>query len=81
VAAHDDLLVGTPATLYVGDLVEQGDHPVLEDSYPEEWTAALRQISALPDPTNFSSPATQALQRPVRQNHRHRCPLGKAVHP
>ena len=42
-----DLLVGTPTTLYVGDLVEQGAHPSFEDSYPEEWADALRHISAL----------------------------------
>jgi len=42
-----DLLVGTPTTLYVGDLVEQGAHPSFEDSYPEEWAVALRHISAL----------------------------------
>ncbi|MFC4395229.1 MBL fold metallo-hydrolase [Arthrobacter sedimenti] len=42
-----DLLVGTPTTLYVGDLVEQGNHPSFEDSYPEEWADVLRHISAL----------------------------------
>jgi len=42
-----DLLVGTPTTLYVGDLVEQGAHPSFEDSYPEEWADVLRHISAL----------------------------------
>lgn len=42
-----DLLVGTTTTLYVGDLVEQGAHPSFEDSYPEEWAAVLRHLSAL----------------------------------
>ncbi|MEO5316556.1 MBL fold metallo-hydrolase [Pseudarthrobacter sp. CC12] len=42
-----DLLVGTPTTLYVGDLVEKGAHPSFEDSYPEEWADVLRHISAL----------------------------------
>ena len=42
-----DLLIGTPTTLFVGDLVEQGAHPSFEDSYPEEWADALRHISAL----------------------------------
>ncbi|VXC55437.1 MBL fold metallo-hydrolase [Arthrobacter sp. 8AJ] len=42
-----DLLIGTPTTLYVGDLVEQGAHPSFEDSYPEEWAGVLRHISAL----------------------------------
>jgi glyoxylase-like metal-dependent hydrolase (beta-lactamase superfamily II) len=42
-----DLLIGTPTTLYVGDLVEQGAHPSFEDSYPEEWADVLRHISAL----------------------------------
>jgi hypothetical protein len=42
-----DLLVGTPTTLFVGDLVEQGAHPSFEDSYPEEWADALRHLSAL----------------------------------
>ncbi|MEW1949034.1 MBL fold metallo-hydrolase [Pseudarthrobacter sp902506025] len=42
-----DLLVGTPTTLYVGDLVEQGAHPSFEDSYPEEWAEVLRHVSAL----------------------------------
>ncbi|OOP61025.1 MBL fold metallo-hydrolase [Arthrobacter sp. SRS-W-1-2016] len=42
-----DLLVGTPSTLYAGDLVEQGAHPSFEDSYPEDWADALRHISAL----------------------------------
>lgn len=42
-----DLLVGTPTTLYVGDLVEQGAHPSFENSYPEEWADVLRHISAL----------------------------------
>lgn len=44
---NGDLLVGTPTTLYVGDLVEQGSHPSFEDSYPEEWADVLRHISAL----------------------------------
>lgn len=42
-----DLLVGTPTTLYAGDLLEQGSHPSFEDSYPEEWADVLRHISAL----------------------------------
>lgn len=42
-----DLLVGSPTTLFVGDLVEQGAHPSFEDSYPEEWADCLRHISAL----------------------------------
>lgn len=42
-----DLLVGTPTTVFVGDLVEQGAHPSFEDSYPEEWADVLRHISAL----------------------------------
>lgn len=42
-----DLLIGSPTTLYVGDLVEQGAHPSFEDSYPEEWADVLRHISAL----------------------------------
>lgn len=42
-----DLLVGTPTTLYTGDLVEEGAYPSFEDSYPEEWADALRHISAL----------------------------------
>jgi len=42
-----DILVGTPTTLYVGDLVEQGTHPSFEDSFPEEWADLLRHISAL----------------------------------
>ncbi len=42
-----DLLVGTPSTLFAGDLVEQGAHPSFEDSYPEDWADALRHISAL----------------------------------
>ncbi|MEE9094711.1 MBL fold metallo-hydrolase [Pseudarthrobacter phenanthrenivorans] len=42
-----DLLVGTPTTLFVGDLVEQGGRPSFEDSYPEEWADSLRHISAL----------------------------------
>jgi glyoxylase-like metal-dependent hydrolase (beta-lactamase superfamily II) len=42
-----DLLVGSPTTLYVGDLVEQGAHPSFEDSYPEDWADSLRHISAL----------------------------------
>ena len=42
-----DLLVGTPTTLFVGDLVEQGAHPSFEDSFPEEWADSLRHISAL----------------------------------
>jgi glyoxylase-like metal-dependent hydrolase (beta-lactamase superfamily II) len=42
-----DLLIGTPTTLYAGDLVEQGAHPSFEDSYPEEWADVLRHISAL----------------------------------
>lgn len=42
-----DLLVGTPTTLYVGDLVEQGAHPSFEDSFPEDWADSLRHISAL----------------------------------
>jgi hypothetical protein len=43
-----DLLVGTPTTLYVGELVEQGAHPSFEDCYREEWADALRHSSALP---------------------------------
>ena len=39
--------MGTPTTLYVGDLVEQGAHPSFEDSFPEEWADSLRHISAL----------------------------------
>src|SRR4029453_11586287 len=42
-----DLLVGTPSTLFAGDLVEQGAHPSFEDSFPEDWADALRHISAL----------------------------------
>lgn len=42
-----DLLVGTPTTLFVGDLVEKGSHPSFEDSFPVEWADALRHISAL----------------------------------
>lgn len=42
-----DLLVGSPTTLYVGDLVEQGAHPSFEDSFPEDWADTLRHISAL----------------------------------
>lgn len=42
-----DLLIGTPTTLYVGDLVEQGAHPSFEDSYPADWADVLRHISAL----------------------------------
>ena len=44
---HGDLQVGTPTTLYVGDLVEKGAHPSFEDSFPEEWADSLRHISAL----------------------------------
>ncbi|GAA4026999.1 MBL fold metallo-hydrolase [Arthrobacter methylotrophus] len=42
-----DLLVGTPSTLFAGDLVEHGAHPSFEDSYPEDWADVLRHISAL----------------------------------
>jgi glyoxylase-like metal-dependent hydrolase (beta-lactamase superfamily II) len=42
-----DLLVGTPSTLFSGDLVEEGSYPEFGDSYPEEWADALRHISAL----------------------------------
>lgn len=42
-----DLLIGTPTTLFVGDLVEQGAHPSFQNSYPEEWADVLRHISAL----------------------------------
>ena len=42
-----DLLVGTPTTLYAGDLVEHGGYPAFEDSYPVDWADALRHISAL----------------------------------
>ncbi|BCT77323.1 MBL fold hydrolase [Sinomonas cyclohexanicum] len=42
-----DLLVGTPSTLFAGDLVEEGAYPQFGDSFPEEWADALRHISAL----------------------------------
>lgn len=42
-----DLLVGTPTTLFAGDLVEHGAYPSFEDSYPVEWSQTLRQLSAL----------------------------------
>ncbi|WP_427015478.1 MBL fold metallo-hydrolase [Pseudarthrobacter sp. P1] len=42
-----DLLVGTPTTLFAGDLVEHGAYPAFEDSYPVEWSQTLRQLSAL----------------------------------
>ncbi|SLJ99997.1 MBL fold metallo-hydrolase [Arthrobacter sp. P2b] len=51
-----DLLVGTPTTLFVGDLVEQGAPPSFEDSYPEEWADALRHISALRHRYDFLIP-------------------------
>ena len=40
-------LGGTTATLFSGDLVEQGAHPSFEDSFPAEWANSLRQLSAL----------------------------------
>jgi glyoxylase-like metal-dependent hydrolase (beta-lactamase superfamily II) len=42
-----DLLVGSPATLFAGDLVEQGAPPAFEDSYPRDWVETLRRISGL----------------------------------
>lgn len=42
-----DLLVGTPSTLFAGDLVEQGAYPQFEDSYPRDWVDTLRRISGL----------------------------------
>jgi len=42
-----DLLVGTPSTLFAGDLVEQGAYPQFEDSYPRDWVDTLRRVSAL----------------------------------
>ncbi|MEA5453652.1 MBL fold metallo-hydrolase [Sinomonas sp. JGH33] len=42
-----DLLVGTPSSLFSGDLVEEGAYPEFGDSYPEEWADVLRHISAL----------------------------------
>ncbi|GHG57130.1 MBL fold metallo-hydrolase [Sinomonas cellulolyticus] len=42
-----DLLVGTPSTLFAGDLVEEGAYPQFGDSFPEEWADVLRHISAL----------------------------------
>lgn len=42
-----DLLVGTPSTLFAGDLVEQGANPAFEDSYPRDWVETLRKISGL----------------------------------
>lgn len=42
-----DLLVGTPSTLFAGDLVEEGGYPQFGDAFPEEWADTLRHISAL----------------------------------
>ncbi len=42
-----DLLVGTPSTLFAGDLVEEGGYPSFEDSFPADWADTLRQLSAL----------------------------------
>ena len=42
-----DLLVGTPSTLFAGDLVEQGAPPAFEDSYPRDWVETLRRVSSL----------------------------------
>lgn len=42
-----DLLVGSPTTLFAGDLVEQGASPAFADSYPRDWVETLRRISGL----------------------------------
>ncbi|WP_394939861.1 MBL fold metallo-hydrolase [Psychromicrobium sp. YIM B11713] len=51
-----DLLVGTPSTVFTGDLVEEGAHPSFEDSYPVDWADTLRQLSALRHRYEFLAP-------------------------
>jgi glyoxylase-like metal-dependent hydrolase (beta-lactamase superfamily II) len=51
-----DLLVGAGTALYAGDLVEEGAHPSFEDSFPADWAAVLRQLSALRNRYEFLVP-------------------------
>lgn len=44
-----DLLVGVDDVVFAGDLVEQGADPAFEGSWPRDWVAALRKLSALRD--------------------------------
>ncbi|GAB3672281.1 MBL fold metallo-hydrolase [Zhihengliuella somnathii] len=42
-----DLLVGSGAVLFAGDLVEEGAHPEFEDSFPYDWRKTLGKIIAI----------------------------------
>ncbi|WP_125610555.1 MBL fold metallo-hydrolase [Specibacter cremeus] len=51
-----DLLVGTPSTLFAGDIVEEGADPSFEDSFPADWADVLRQLVGLRDRYDFLVP-------------------------
>lgn len=43
----NDVLVGVDDVVFAGDVVEQGADPSFEDSFPQEWVAALEQLADL----------------------------------
>lgn len=42
-----DVLVGVDDVLFTGDILEQGNDPAFDDSYPELWVSTLHDVAAL----------------------------------